>query len=480
VNDHALGVTVPDLAAPENPSQSTGDLEALAPSQSGRLLVDIDTDGRILPRADNRVSRPNKTKGRTAELLPTSAGWTVLRTLDTQPGAQGVFPDRKREIVVAGKIGDSGVSAIDFIGFLAQSYQTGVFSVSCGSIERSIYLHRGNVVWASSNEPNDRLGEFLFRRGKITREQLHLALTDDGKKIGQACVERGFISAHQLWAMVQAQLTEIFDKLIATEDGLWSFGRVDTQALAESKIHLSTQGLLVDALRRLDEMQVYRQKVRSSETVIQRTNLAINSEGPDTLPKLSPQDRADALKILRHVAPFVTIQELMHATGRGEFEVTRLAHHLLEAGLVETRNIRESGPIPRRVGSPTNKELDQVVGVYSVALKEMFEEIAAAERTSEFAHAVRAFLADDKSEYAKVLCHLSVSDTGAIDDKALSSSAGEIDGFSMALANDALSELLFFALFQATELLGQRRGDELARRVKLIHSMLSDGAQDNA
>ena len=45
---------------------------------------------------------------------------------------------------------------------------------------------------------------------------------------------------------------------------------------------------------------------------------------------------------------------------------------------------------------------------------------------------------------------------------------------------DALSELLFFVLYQATELLGRRRGDDLARRVKMIHNMLALGPGTSA
>jgi hypothetical protein len=40
--------------------------------------------------------------------------------------------------------------------------------------------------------------------------------------------------------------------------------------------------------------------------------------------------------------------------------------------------------------------------------------------------------------------------------------------------SDALSEVLFFVLFQATEYLGRRRGDDLARRVKLILGLLAN------
>lgn len=441
-----------------------------------RLVVELMPDGRL--RAPVQATRELlRDRLRKAEVLRTGREWAVLRTLDMPSTRPTKDAEGTREVVCAGMIGDGGLSLIDFIGFLATGLQTGVLTASQGDVERAVYFFRGDVVWASSSSPTDRLGEFLLQRGKITREQLQIAIRDGDRRIGRACVERGFLQAHELFTVVQGQLTEIFDRMLATEHGIWSFSRISSSQLADSQIHLSTQGLLVDALRRLDELQVYRQRIRTADVLVQRvgknqrptTNLA---DTTDLIGQMDEPLRDAANQLLRVLPGSATISELMRLLGKGEFEVTRLVYHLLRRGLVEIVNDNESGPIPRRVSTLTKTEANDVVGIYSMAIREMFGEVSRVGGVEALMKAANAFLNDESTAYSHLLRACTIAPDGSLDENAL---LGALQGLSMGAQelSDALSELLFFILFQATEYLGRRRGDDLARRVKLILGMLS-------
>lgn len=454
-------------------SETTDDLERLA---------ELDTDWRVQLEADGRLLSPSPVvqqllsdRLHQAELLPTSSEWTVFRSLGTPAPLPEAAPPR--EVVCCGVLGESAISLIDFMGFLATGYQTGVLTVASDEVQRSVYVHEGDVVWASSTAPDDRLGEFLLRRGKITREQLQTAMRRGQTRLGRACVECGFLAAHELWSMVQNQLTEIFDQILRTEHGIWTFSRISSEALAESRIHLSTQGLLMDALRRLDEMKVFRTKVRSSQALVRRATLPDGRSTDDLLANLREVDTQEAQSLLHQLPRSVTVQELMRYLGRGEFEVTRLVYHLLGAGLVELVNAEPAAVAPRRAEAVQLARARDVIDVYSMAMREMVQELDTTGRADALLETARAFLEDGNNRHAAVLAGVEFEPDGRIREAPLIADTAR-QGTSVQQLSDALSELLFFVLFQATDMLGYKRGDDLARRVKVILELLSrDGGE---
>ena len=442
----------------------TEDLEALAEPE-GRLEVELLPDGRMrAPQAATR--RILRDRLRHAEVLPTGPGWAVLRSM----GASGSeTADNPRRVVAAGAVGNSGISIVDFIGFLATGYETGVLTVSHGHVERAVYFYKGDVVWASSSVLDDRFGQFLLQRGKITPQQLNTVTNQTGNtRIGRLCVERGYLSPHELWSLVQAQLREIFDRLLIMERGTWSFARVSSDILAESQIHFSTQGLLVDTLRRLDELKVYRQRLQNADVLLERV---VEGKTEDLGKRLKDESLAEAEALLEHLTAPMTIRDLMRVVHNGEFEVTRAAYNLVRSNFLRVVEISE--PSEDRDPPVEDKTAKEIIATYSMAVREMFDELGRVGKVGQLRNACRGFLQDEAGSggYARLLQSVSLQPDGTLEENRLLDAA-QAAGVSARGLSDALSELLFFVLFRSTELLGRRRGDDLARRVKMIHSML--------
>jgi hypothetical protein len=343
-----------------------------------------------------------------------------------------------------------------------------------GDVERSIYLLRGDVVWASSTAPEDQIGEFLVRRGRITRTQLAQVTQVTPTRVGRACVERGFIPAHELWKMVQDQLREVFDKLLACERGMWSFSRVSEEALSESQVSMPTQGLLMDAVRKLDEMRLYREVIRSTAAVVRRIDLPADASGGAAarLSKMEPGERDMAQVVYAALPARATIQDLMRVTGRGEYEITRLVYHLMRAGLVEVGNEESAGTVPRPNNGISKTQAQDVTVIYSMAIREIFEELGRSAQADALHRTAAAFVQSASGEHAQVLRAVRLLPDGTLDEAPFLMFLQSLP-ITVQQLSDALGELLFFLLFEASELLGPRRRDDLARRVKMIHGMLS-------
>src|SRR5574341_1234677 len=119
---------------------------------------------------------------------------------------------------------------------------------------KKIFLQEGDVLFASSNVEDDRLGEFLLRSRKITRAQFDKSseiVVKTGKKLGAVLFEMGVLSAHDLVTEVKLQVKDIILKLFSWREGRYLF---DSGPLPVSEIiplHMSTGDLIIEGIRGL-------------------------------------------------------------------------------------------------------------------------------------------------------------------------------------------------------------------------------------
>ena len=82
--------------------------------------------------------------------------------------------------------------------------------------ERSITLDKGSIVSAQSSAIDERLGELMVRRGRITLSQLSDAgkLVRSGRRLGDALVELHIVERYEVESFVRTQLAEITSKVL--------------------------------------------------------------------------------------------------------------------------------------------------------------------------------------------------------------------------------------------------------------------------
>src|SRR5512142_781947 len=85
------------------------------------------------------------------------------------------------------------------------SGETGVLTFRRGDLTKSVHLHMGRVVYARSSDPDERLGEDLLLRGKISvRQYLEASqLIAPGRRLGTILVERGALEPEDLIGAVE-------------------------------------------------------------------------------------------------------------------------------------------------------------------------------------------------------------------------------------------------------------------------------------
>jgi len=388
----------------------------------------------------------------------------VVLTLDEGTGANA---QPGEAFALAGDL--KYMNLLGLLNSFAQERETGRLVIKHGREERVIMLRNGDVASVGSNAPRDRIGRFLVRLGKITEAQLEQALSQSGgKRIGQVLLTSGFLDAHELWSSIQIQITEIFTDVVQWEEGAFVFYRLPDEHRWPSTPPIGLQGLLLESVRRADEMSVFREKLPDTETVVRRTDRPV----PDDLEGLT-RDAAFAVGEGRTVAELGTVLHL------SDFEATRQTYQLLKAKLVEI--VEEEAPldleeevVPFELSGEDAAKLD----VFNLAFREIRDEIVRNGQLERFTVGVMKYLSNPENPHAALFRGVAPDMTGALPiEKLVNNLAAAAPGIPdvRAYLQEAMNELTFFMLFQCGELLDPTADENLGRRVRLIHSALSAG-----
>ncbi len=147
-------------------------------------------------------------------------------------------------------------SIADVLHLLHSSAKSGFVFFEDGDHEKSVYMHRGEVVFAASNQTVDRLGECLLRNGVITLEQHREAKSaySPAARFGKILVERSFLTPRELWNGVKSQVEEIVRSLFSYSAGWLHFWEGEVRPDNVVRLSLPTRRLIAEGLRRRDEL----------------------------------------------------------------------------------------------------------------------------------------------------------------------------------------------------------------------------------
>lgn len=410
-------------------------------------------------------------------LQNTSPDWLVF----LRSPAQGGIQERRPRVVLAGDAGAFPLA--DLVAFLGQSRWSGVLRISMPGAERSLLLKDGEVRSAASDSQSDRIGEVMVRLGHVTRAQLDQVLNEaPPSRLGKVMVERGFIKAHDLYKCLNEQIAEIFHGMMLTKEG--SFVLIDQEIEEKALTHnlsLSMQGLLMDSIRKIDELAQFRKRIPHGRLFVVRKKA---SDG-----KLEANEEA----LLRSVDGLRTVLELGQLSKVSEFEATRIIYRLLEGGYVQISQVPSpvpGAPLPPMMTTPSGVTRVPVVGltsalderkvlnVFNVIFREVRDEVAARGNLDLFINSANAALKGNGVSTSPVLAGLAFKPDGTLDDAAVIAqfaqltAEGQMGSEPLMSLKQALSDVMFFLLFQAGELLESRADEDLARRVKELLSTI--------
>ncbi len=103
----------------------------------------------------------------------------------------------------------------------------GVLELVQADVAKRVYLSDGDIIFATSTDRGESLGDYLVRAGEITKAELQessdILANSLGARHGEILVEMGLLDREKLGAAVRKQVQAILWSLFNWNRGLVSF-----------------------------------------------------------------------------------------------------------------------------------------------------------------------------------------------------------------------------------------------------------------
>ena len=141
----------------------------------------------------------------------------------------------------------------DLIHSLFVRRWSGTVELHRGRVDTSVQVTGGRLVFASSNNRDDRLGELLLRRDKITLAQYYEAskAIRKGKRLGTVLVEQGALDAKELVKVVVEHTREMICSVFLWTEGFYRLKEGPDPGTESITLRLSTADLIMEGIGRI-------------------------------------------------------------------------------------------------------------------------------------------------------------------------------------------------------------------------------------
>ncbi len=272
-------------------------------------------------------------------------------------------------MALKGTLKDFGLP--DIFQLLSLQKKTGKLTVRSNQNEVTITFRNGSIVSADSlQDPlEDRLGYMLMRRKIITKQQLNKALEvqkETLQHLGHILVSLRFLTAEKLQKYLQLVITQKIYRLFRWKEGEYYFEPREEKAFQDDYfVPLSTQAILMEAVRLLDEWPQIRKKIPSLEMVFKRntriepSTIMVSDAAEEAQeqrertptpsigepPIITPQ----AHLLYQAVDGTRTVKDLMDSCGLNDFETCRLLSQLMDKQLIQIKSEEVRPLVAKRV-----------------------------------------------------------------------------------------------------------------------------------
>jgi DNA-binding response OmpR family regulator len=291
------------------------------------------------------------------------------RARSPQPGPLSDEPDRALPPAptVRGDLRDEEPAFL--IARLWREGFSGRVTFRRGDVHKGVYFEDGRPVFATSNLPHDRMGDLLYREGKITREQHARSreiVAETGRRMGEILVEMGFLKRRELLPAVRRHVEDVVYSLFSWDSGAYATTPGDTAAGERIRLATHPAALVLEGIRRKISPERLRARLGGPGAVVtplKRDEIAQALIDAD----LSPEERrvAELFDGRRTLAEVAAAPE---AAGLDPAAVYHLAHGLAALGLVRVTDRGRELPSAGRSGSQPMAPASAITGAGDLAI----------------------------------------------------------------------------------------------------------------
>lgn len=240
----------------------------------------------------------------------------------------------------------------DLLQWLGNSRKSGTLQIESKRVRKWLSFRDGHIVGCYSDDPPERLGQFLLARGKITEDQLRVGLEkqeSEKKHLGKVLTEMGALKMEEITPLLEAKAEETIYSLFEWTEAVFRFHQTISQHANIFPVDLRVEDVLLRGLQRFDEVERIRTVFNDPGIVLRHTQ---------TSPPAGVLANRMARLLYEAVNGERTVAEILLHIHGSEFLVTKFLFQLHRNGFLEiigTKPTRTpAAPVAAAVSSPVS------------------------------------------------------------------------------------------------------------------------------
>ena len=227
-------------------------------------------------------------------------------------------------------------------GIAARRVQ-GILHATKGDVSKRVYISDAKIVFAGTDEGEERLGAILVREGKLRATDLDLALKrmlETGETLGKTLADMGLTSPEDVARYALQRTREIVRSLFAWTQGEFFFEQRKISIRDGTALSLSVTEMILDGIRSIDDPEFVHAGIGDRKAVLRlpaRSSLTPHEDG----------SMSSSVEWLLYQANGVaSIEDIVAASPLDEDKTLRSIFALVAAGVLdlESPGAQEESP----------------------------------------------------------------------------------------------------------------------------------------
>jgi len=251
---------------------------------------------------------------------------------------------------------------------------TGKLQLVFGRVEKQLFFSSGQLVFATSCDRQDSLGEMMLRAGALNQRDFEEAssLVETGQRFGSAIVEIGVCSADVVVGWVQRQLAQITASVLDYPAcRYYFFSSLEKNVVPEIGIAVPLGKLLLEAVRRANDLPL--------EHLGEDADLWVDLS-PDPLLRYQAVDLDESEQLLlAAISKAVSAKDLLSQGGLSKPKAARALYALLVLGVIvcvapsPAAKQEQAIPIPQPESPEPPSEEQEILKQFEAEIRSFLE-----------------------------------------------------------------------------------------------------------
>lgn len=257
------------------------------------------------------------------------------------------------DLIIRGTLEESSMP--ELLRSVSKSHESGVLTCYIHEHTRSIYIREGQIIFAHSNNNDERFGEVLLQAGRITFRQFLDAATQvrPGRRLGAILCEMQAITPEDLVEGVRKQVRGIILRLFDATTGRYELNLKEVDTHEMIMLNMSTEDIIFDGIK---SIQSWTRISRGIGAFTSKVFPAIDA-GKILLNLTMTQEESDVFSMCEKGQ--FSIEDVCSMSYLTNFETCRLIWAFLMCGILETAESRaDETPLPAIYSTSAHSEYE--------------------------------------------------------------------------------------------------------------------------